>query len=380
MVVFGWGVRVAIVSILASTWMAGVPSPASGGPATASASCSWQFKFPPNGPYGNHNYLWGVSMISATDAWAVGDTVPSDGATTSPLFLHWDGVSWVQVDSSVQDSVVPLAVDALASDDVWAVGRSFSFERGFRPVAVHWDGTGWHASRVPASGTEGQLLGVKAVGPNDVWAVGWRGNGLNETATYAVHWDGVSWNPVSTVDVGTEQELESVSAASPTDIWAVGWSSGYRPLIEHWDGVRWTRVRSDDQTSDVQLTGVSAIAPDDAWAVGTLGEGLGSAYAERWNGSGWVRVDGPTAEYGLSGVSAATTDDVVMVGNDINPGLILTEHWDGTALRLEEVDGYGADEMPLQAVDMLPSGQGFAVGFYYSDDGHYYTTSYLGSC
>src|SRR5262245_64076726 len=56
--------------------------------------------------------LNGVSVLSASDAWAVGE---------SSTVLHWNGTSWAKVTIPVT-GVDLSAVDALSPSDVWAAG------------------------------------------------------------------------------------------------------------------------------------------------------------------------------------------------------------------------------------------------------------------
>src|SRR5262249_56203577 len=57
-----------------------------------------------------------VSVLSSSDAWAVGD---------SSTVLHWNGTSWAPVTIPGLPAAVSLsAVDALSPSDVWAAGFS----------------------------------------------------------------------------------------------------------------------------------------------------------------------------------------------------------------------------------------------------------------
>ena len=63
---------------------------ASSGPAAASASaCQSWTGAPPPSPSTTFNFLQGVSVISACDAWAVGFDM--SGSTDQTLIEHWDG-------------------------------------------------------------------------------------------------------------------------------------------------------------------------------------------------------------------------------------------------------------------------------------------------
>ena len=61
-----------------------------------------------------------VSVISDNDAWAVGE-YGSDGGDIG-MTLHWDGSSWSPVPNAAPRSTHLMDVEALAVDDVLAVG------------------------------------------------------------------------------------------------------------------------------------------------------------------------------------------------------------------------------------------------------------------
>src|SRR5215471_20997686 len=79
--------------------------------------------------------LRGVSALSASDAWAVGD---------SATVLHWNGTIWAPATiPGLPVNVFLSAVDALSSSDVWAVGESSAQGAPVTTLIVHWDGTAW---------------------------------------------------------------------------------------------------------------------------------------------------------------------------------------------------------------------------------------------
>src|SRR5262245_39691341 len=92
------------------------------------------------GPVTNFKFpLNAVSVLSSSDAWAVGD---------SSTVLHWNGTSWAPVTIPGLPAAVSLsAVDALSPSDVWAAGFS-SAGTLLDTLIVHWNGTAW--KRVPA--------------------------------------------------------------------------------------------------------------------------------------------------------------------------------------------------------------------------------------
>jgi hypothetical protein len=136
----------------------------------------------------DQNYFYGVSALSATDAWAVGLTWPSTGSYQS-FTAHWDGAQWTRIPSPNPDyDPVLRGVAALSSNNVWAVGTVNG-----DALILHWDGTKWTQASVPDFGSDYTFLyGVAAVDANNVWAVGRRTG--SEYSTLVLHWDGVQWS------------------------------------------------------------------------------------------------------------------------------------------------------------------------------------------
>lgn len=110
---------------------------------TPTCSPSWSVLSSPN-PGLSDSKLFGVSATSSNDAWAVGYYGLSGGAAT--LTLHWDGTEWLHIPSPnpnpdpYQDVNDLFDVDAVASDDVWAVGTTYSPGHGNLTLIEHWDG------------------------------------------------------------------------------------------------------------------------------------------------------------------------------------------------------------------------------------------------
>ncbi len=125
-----------------------------------------------------------ISAVSANDIWAVGysDFNNGFGTTTNMLLQHWNGQQWTVAcpaqfaPGSYQSTFRPLyGVSAVSSSDVWAVG-----ENGGTPMIFHWDGKAW-LNVQPANFTTSYntLWSVTATGVG-VWSSGEysAGNGL----------------------------------------------------------------------------------------------------------------------------------------------------------------------------------------------------------
>lgn len=267
--------------------------------------------------------LFDVDARTGSDAWAVGAQTYHD--PSRPLAYHWDGTGWTEmVTPHARDQVYSTlaGVSIASANDVWAVGSGTNNFNDYRPLAVHWDGTSWRRAHVSPAMSD--LTDVEAFA-EDAWAVGTGGTGL-------VRWDGTSWDVADAPALGA---LYAIDGTSPTDIWAVGGGNG-GVLVEHWDGAAWSAVRAPEPAgAGASLGGLSALAPDDAWAVGD--EYVGGrlhGFVERWNGTRWRVVPAPTSLRRVLDVVALAHDDVWVAGyspqNDYRsrPDLF---HWDGTA-------------------------------------------------
>ncbi len=159
---------------------------------------SWLKVHTPN-PSSDDNRLAGVSVASATDVWAVGSYVSDTTDDYAPLTLHWDGTDWSKVtgpnDISTDDYLN--GVSALSATDAWAVGQSFDPLTGdYDTLILHWDGTSWSQVQSPnPSSTLNELNGVSALSATDAWAVGrYLDDATGVYKTLMLQWDGTSWS------------------------------------------------------------------------------------------------------------------------------------------------------------------------------------------
>jgi hypothetical protein len=227
---------------------------------------AWKIVPTPNvGPISSLN---GVAAFSTDDIWAVGESSSgSKGQGTQALVMNWDGSGWKIVDSGVrlQNSTLS-SVAVIWGDDIWAAG-SYSDKSGTvaGPLFVHWDGQSWKEVEAEGNGT---IWSISAAYTNDVWAVGNFG-----PQSVAMHWDGSAWRRVPTPNVGSgNNSLNGIVAIAPDNVWAVG--SGYVGKADvatamHWAGREWkvTPAVTLGQYSDI-LWDVAAVRGGALWAVG----------------------------------------------------------------------------------------------------------------
>jgi hypothetical protein len=313
---------------------------------------------------GSDANLSAVSAVNASDAWAVGSYVNSAGNTVT-LALHWNGTKWAQVatpnpGAGTTKSDQLTAVSAVSASDAWAVGWYIDSDGGALTLALHWNGTTW--TQVPAANPAGdsslnQLFGVSALSPSDAWAVGTYNTSSGPQATLTMHWNGTKWTRVSSpIGSGTASgSLQGVSARTGSDIWAAGAGStsndkAVESLVLHSNGTSWTQDTSPNPggiEGTSFLNGVSADSASDAWAVGyyTPSETVFGTFAAHWNGTTWTTVTTPnpggtSPSSGvniLTAVSARTASDAWAVGyftstpagGEPNPDQTLILHWNG---------------------------------------------------
>ena len=252
--------------------------------------------------------LYGLTALSANDAWAVGYYTGNDPAYHGnhlTLTLHWDGSTWTQAPApspgyNYYDAL--WAVKAFSAQDVWGVG----LYRYNSPNSLleHWNGSAWTQGNAASGGAVNFLYGISGVAGNDVWAAG---------STF-LHWDGSAWNAVTTP---ASVQLYGIDAVTANNVWAAGYSNAGPSALLHWDGSAWATMPSPNIGT---LYGIDLTSATDGWAVGS-----GSLH---WDGSAWATV--PIAGSGLlRGVAALAPNNVWAVGATGNAGAnqTLIEHY-----------------------------------------------------
>jgi hypothetical protein len=274
--------------------------------------------------------LFDVAALSSSDAWAVGYSVAKASDYYERIILHWNGAAWAAVASeepgSNEDTLV--GIEALAPDDIWAVGSYLNFNTS-EALIEHWDGYSWSIVPAPTiADHHTRLTDISAVSPNDIWAVGYTASTTDLAAdTLMMHWNGIAWSIVPSPSPGEYyNSMEDVHARALNDVWAVGWysdepNSDTYTLIQHWNGVAWSVVSSPSPASDQnKLFGVRALGANDAWAVGYFQDSPSdeSSLVLRWDGSNWNQVSldsiAGSSDIQLQAITASSPTDLWAVG------------------------------------------------------------------
>ena len=256
---------------------------------------SWS-RFPVPDVGNGGGMLNGVDALARNNVWAVGY---SSSGRLKTLIERWNGTHWRVVESpnagTNRDNTLT-GVDALSTTNAWAVGSSLT-ANSHKSLIQRWNGTSWRIVSSPNPGTFGNsLLGVEAAGPKNIWAVGWKNSG-NGLRSLILHYNGTGWIQRAGVPkVGTgDNVLTDVSVVSNDDVWATGYyvdGSQYKTLTLHYNGRAWSHVPSSNGADGTNiLMGVDAISPTNAWTVGFEYRSAPNhfvASTQHWNGSGWT--------------------------------------------------------------------------------------------
>jgi hypothetical protein len=206
------GVAAAAAAAVVVTAEIAAPAGAGAAPATGHA---WAPVTPNPSP--TYNFLAGVSAVSRSDAWAVGNYSSTlNPYVSATLILHWDGTAWTKVKSPSPSSVSYNelhGVSAVSGSDAWAVGFYKATEIGpIKTLILHWDGTTWTKVKSPNPScphyylSDNYLFGVSARSGSDAWAVGDYGDcafATGKTDTLIAHWNGTAWANASAITTST---------------------------------------------------------------------------------------------------------------------------------------------------------------------------------
>ena len=237
------------------------------------------------------------AATSATDAWAVGRICLLLSGSCKVLLLHWNGTMWSAVAATKPGGVYPYlySVTDLSRTDAWAVGGT-----EFGALALHWNGKSWINVPVPAVGANEALNQVAAIpGTSEIWVLGGASGG-----SFMLLWNGSAWSsvplPHRSSGALSSYVLSAVAASSSTNAWTVGSSftnSGTtETLTLQRRGTKWSAVPSPDPSPTNDLYGATTTSQTNAWVVGAASrpfQTYESGLALHWNGSTWAKLKLP---------------------------------------------------------------------------------------
>lgn len=137
----------------------------------------WSVIPSPN-PSSSADYLYGVSAISNHAVWTVGNYSSRKGGTAT-LIERWNGKKWQQVSSPSPGAFANIlyGVAALSSSNAWAVGEYLPTPSAAYTLTEHWNGKAWKVVPSPSPGPSHLLRAAAEVpGTSHAWTVGFYTN------------------------------------------------------------------------------------------------------------------------------------------------------------------------------------------------------------
>jgi hypothetical protein len=190
----------------------------------------------PTASMGDDKLLAVTAIPGSSDAWAVGYSLDPQSRTKT-LVLHWNGTRWSQVPSPPAATFATqlAGVAAVSATDAWAVGQSGNELNAYHPLILRWSHGAWSQQKLPSLGGNHVLYGVAATA-SEVWAAGLGpcvGPSVGcPSRALTMHLARSVWKVVPGVSVSDHQNqnsLAGVAITSGPDVWAVG---DYFPAAE----------------------------------------------------------------------------------------------------------------------------------------------------
>jgi hypothetical protein len=355
----------------------------SGTPGTTGISPTATAQSNPVGPV-TQDSLDDVSMVSATEGWAVGRHTSTtqqginESSVYAPLLYHYTNGTWRPVTlsafppSQTMQGLGPVSM--VNAHDGWAGGTANN-----HALLLHYDGTAWQS--VPLL-LQGSIDGIDMVSANEGWAIT---GGVTTQQPAILHYLYGVWSVQYSLPRASSNgngSLNHLTMISATEGWAVGTTytndskgtsiAGGIPagVILHYRNGSWS-VQATYPT--ISLTTISMSSAVDGWAAGLSGDT--SALYHYTNGN-WQRYTGAlplpkihaSVDANAIFMTSATDGWLADVGHYEDLGNEYIYHYDGSSwnlVRIPLTDRYGSG---IGAFAFLPGGEGWAVGSAFTID------------
>lgn len=210
------------------------------------------------------------------------------GCQVCTLILHYDGHNWTRVPVDPSLVVRVTSVSMLSATDGWAVGGN---------SILHYSNGAWRlASSFPDDPEHSVgLKSIAMVSATEGWIAGYQMDPATGDGSLLLHYLHGTWTPVHLPSFDQPRAtIESVSMLPSGEGWAVGGvytDSGQRTLILHYSHGVWT---SEPTSVPAQLNGAYALSRSEAWAVGTKDIAIGPGVILHYLNGTWSSVPSPT--------------------------------------------------------------------------------------
>jgi hypothetical protein len=305
--------------------------------APTASTCAWTQQTADVTPAMASGVLNAVTVVSATDAWAIGQY--NTGSATGSFWENWNGSAWSVVGNGAVGADL-VAVTSFGVNDVVAVGGDST-----GPLIAAWNGTSITRATIPSAGTNAALTYISGTSSTNIWAAGTTGSGV-----LLYHYNGSAWTMVT---APTGVRAEGILALTTKDAWMPVETSGKpNATLYDWNGSRWSvssilkQPKSNRPkryitgpivgTSDTNLSLIANETGDHA--------GNWESVPYVWNGSTWTRftdtdtnmyTDADNGFLNAAMAEGATAGEVWRAGFD---GSFKGDYADGPLVQLDNVD------------------------------------------
>ncbi|HEY7355111.1 MAG TPA: hypothetical protein VH590_01560, partial [Ktedonobacterales bacterium] len=215
--------------------------------------------YPPIRP-ARYPQLYGISMVSADEGWAVGGMysgllIGANGIAPARqgFILHYSGGKWTPVSSPTSHALE--AIQMISPDEGWAVGDNVTI---LHYAQGHWSLVQPRLTN-PANSRNDRLMSLSMASAKEGWAVGDLG--------ITLHYTGGRWVEENQISV---PNLYAVSMVSAKDGWAGGLGFGARAALFHYQSGVWedATFQMDQSTTQAHHVGsISMVSATQGWAV-----------------------------------------------------------------------------------------------------------------
>lgn len=231
-----------------------------------------------------------VADVSPDDAWLLGSTYDVTHNATGGFVDRWNGRRWERValpaSLALGGDYTLNAIDAQGPRDVWIAGQAFpGWPSSLRTkvILLHWNGRTWRRLPQPGSGLGFQSFvnGVRILSASDAWVVGWDKLGPDESQQrlpLALHWNGRRWT-ATRMPAGRGELYGAAWDSASRQLMAAGDTfspaqTSYALDILRWTGRAWVHVALP-ASGPGSLPGIAAIPGGGVWVTGSVGDNTG---------------------------------------------------------------------------------------------------------
>jgi hypothetical protein len=282
-----------------------------------------------------------ATIVSATDAWAVGNYYET-GTTLGSLWEHWNGTDWTQVTNGGAN-VVLAAVTNFGPDDVIAVGQNND-----SAVISQWNGTTVVRDRI-TGGKLGYLNGVSGSSASDVWAEGTinKAGGVENVLLY--HYDGSKW----TLETGLTGNLtgQGIVDHAPNDVEVAATDDTTGKVnVYKYNGSTWSLVQSATPLNSYgDRHGLVGDSDSDLYGIdATTG-------IDHWNGTSWTHVGPSVKNANILGIAEGPSGTVWGSGNFNSNAVYVTENG------VRQTNPTSIMEQPNRLIEGIATGFGLVI-------------------